>query len=174
MESERAYWQHIEQLTYEPLPKDFEQGTSKLKDSRLVTVRLRKRNSCWRWICIILVPKPPLLRIGLIEVAEDRHILLFDMHHIVSDGISTALLFDEFSRLYRGEELAPLRIQYKDYAVWQHSEAYGQLIQPQKEYWLEQLSGELPVLELPTDFPRPAVQSFDGRSDILEQTCLCS
>ena len=63
-----------------------------------------------------------------------------------------------------GEELAPLRIQYKDYAVWQHSEAYGQLIQPQKEYWLEQLSGELPVLELPTDFPRPAVQSFDGRT----------
>ncbi|KJD40211.1 bacitracin synthetase [Paenibacillus polymyxa] len=108
--------------------------------------------------------KPPLLRIGLIEVAEDRHILLFDMHHIVSDGISTALLFDEFSRLYRGEELAPLRIQYKDYAVWQHSEAYGQMLQPQKEYWLEQLSGELPVLELPTDFPRPAVQSFDGRT----------
>ncbi|QYK69497.1 non-ribosomal peptide synthetase [Paenibacillus sp. S02] len=110
------------------------------------------------------VTKPPLLRIGLIEVAEDRHILLFDMHHIVSDGISTALLFDEFSRLYRGEELAALRIQYKDYAVWQHSEAYGQLLQPQKEYWLEQLSGELPVLELPTDFPRPAVQSFDGRT----------
>ncbi|KAA8754994.1 non-ribosomal peptide synthase/polyketide synthase [Paenibacillus sp. UASWS1643] len=107
---------------------------------------------------------PPLLRIGLIEVAKNRHILLFDMHHIVSDGISTALLFDEFSRLYRGEELAPLHIQYKDYAVWQHSEAYGQLIQPQKEYWLEQLSGELPVLELPTDFPRPAVQSFDGRT----------
>ncbi|RPK22202.1 non-ribosomal peptide synthase/polyketide synthase [Paenibacillus xylanexedens] len=107
---------------------------------------------------------PPLLRIGLIEVAKDRHILLFDMHHIVSDGISTALLFDEFSRLYRGEELTPLHIQYKDYAVWQHSEAYGQLIQPQKEYWLEQLSGELPVLELPTDFPRPAVQSFDGRT----------
>ncbi len=108
--------------------------------------------------------KPPLFRIGLIEVAEDRHILLFDMHHIVSDGISTALLFDEFSRLYRGEELAPLRIQYKDYAVWQHSEAYGQMLQPQKEYWLEQLSGELPILELPTDFPRPAVQSFDGRT----------
>ncbi|TVX94714.1 non-ribosomal peptide synthetase, partial [Paenibacillus agilis] len=108
--------------------------------------------------------KPPLLRIGHIEVAENRHILLFDMHHIVSDGISTALLFDQFSRLYRGEELSPLCIQYKDYAVWQHSEAYGQMLQPQKEYWLEQLSGELPVLELPTDFPRPAVQSFDGRT----------
>ncbi|MGF6358332.1 amino acid adenylation domain-containing protein/non-ribosomal peptide synthase protein (TIGR01720 family), partial [Paenibacillus sp. 4624] len=108
--------------------------------------------------------KPPLLRIGLIQVAKDRHILLFDMHHIVSDGISTALLFDEFSRLYRGETLAPLHIQYKDYAVWQHSEAYGQMLEPQKEYWLEQLSGELPVLELPTDYPRPAVQSFDGRT----------
>ncbi|NGP58570.1 amino acid adenylation domain-containing protein [Paenibacillus thiaminolyticus] len=116
------------------------------------------------YYCPFDLTKPPLLRIGLIEVAEDRHILLFDMHHIVSDGISTALLFDEFSRLYRGEELAPLRIQYKDYAVWQHSEAYAQLLQPQKEYWLEQLSGELPVLELPTDFPRPAVQSFDGRT----------
>ncbi|PZT52935.1 non-ribosomal peptide synthetase, partial [Paenibacillus silvae] len=108
--------------------------------------------------------KPPLLRIGLIKVAGNRHILLFDMHHIVSDGISTALLFDEFSRLYRGEELAPLQIQYKDYAVWQHSEAYDQLLQPQKAYWLEQLSGELPILDLPTDFPRPAVQSFDGRT----------
>ncbi|MBR2564034.1 MAG: amino acid adenylation domain-containing protein, partial [Paenibacillus sp.] len=108
--------------------------------------------------------KPPLLRIGLIEIAEDRHIMLFDMHHIVSDGISTALLFDEFSRLYRGEELPPLHIQYKDYAVWQHSESYAQLLQPQREYWLRQLSGELPVLELPTDFPRPAVQSFEGRT----------
>ncbi|WP_434749294.1 non-ribosomal peptide synthase/polyketide synthase [Paenibacillus amylolyticus] len=108
--------------------------------------------------------KPPLLRIGLIAVTEDRHILLFDMHHIVSDGISTALLFDEFSRLYRGEKLAPLHIQYKDYAVWQHSEAYERLLQRQKEYWLQQLSGELPILELPTDFPRPAVQSFDGRT----------
>ncbi|MBD8499270.1 non-ribosomal peptide synthase/polyketide synthase [Paenibacillus arenosi] len=116
------------------------------------------------YYCPFDLTKPPLLRIGLIEIAEDRHILLFDMHHIVSDGISTALLFDEFSRLYRGEELAPLHIQYKDYAVWQHSEAYGQMLQSQKEYWLEQLSGELPVLELPTDFPRPAVQSFDGRT----------
>ncbi|GGH70057.1 hypothetical protein GCM10008014_54100 [Paenibacillus silvae] len=108
--------------------------------------------------------KPPLLRIGLIKVAGNRHILLFDMHHIVSDGISTALLFDEFSRLYRGEQLAPLQIQYKDYAVWQHSEAYDQLLQPQKAYWLEQLSGELPILDLPADFPRPAVQNFDGRT----------
>ncbi|MNF98552.1 Surfactin synthase subunit 1 [compost metagenome] len=58
--------------------------------------------------------KPPLLRIGLIEMAKERHILMFDMHHIISDGTSLGILIEEFVRLYRGESLEPLRIQYKD------------------------------------------------------------
>ncbi|WP_338552863.1 non-ribosomal peptide synthase/polyketide synthase [Paenibacillus sp. KS-LC4] len=108
--------------------------------------------------------KPPLLRIGLIQLAEERHILLVDMHHIISDGVSTDVLVEEFARLYGGEELPELRIQYKDYAVWQQSEAQRERLNKQGAYWLSQFSGELPVLELPTDYARPAVQRYDGHT----------
>ncbi|PUA36864.1 non-ribosomal peptide synthetase, partial [Paenibacillus elgii] len=106
--------------------------------------------------------KPPLLRVGLVELAEDRHILLLDMHHIVSDGMSTDVLTEEFGRLYNGESLAPLRIQYKDYAVWQQSEEQLEQVKRQEAYWLDMFRGELPVLEMPTDYPRPAVRKFEG------------
>ncbi|MFC9774498.1 amino acid adenylation domain-containing protein [Paenibacillus chitinolyticus] len=107
---------------------------------------------------------PPLLRVGLIELVEDRHILMFDMHHIVSDGVSMDVLVEEFVRLYSGEELEPLHIQYKDYAVWQQSEAQKEQLKRQEAYWLDVFWGELPVLELPTDFARPAVQSYEGQT----------
>ncbi|WP_010498103.1 condensation domain-containing protein, partial [Paenibacillus elgii] len=80
--------------------------------------------------------KPPLLRVGLVELAEDLHILLLDMHHIVSDGVSTDVLTEEFGRMYNGESLAPLRIQYKDYATWQQSEAQQEQMKRQEAYWL--------------------------------------
>ncbi|SCW38920.1 amino acid adenylation domain-containing protein, partial [Paenibacillus tianmuensis] len=108
--------------------------------------------------------KPPLLRVGLIELAEERHILMFDMHHIVSDGVSMDVLVEEFSRLYGREELEPLRIQYKDYAAWQQSEGQQELLKRQEAYWLDQFQGELPVLEMPTDYARPAMQSYEGHA----------
>ncbi|PUA38789.1 non-ribosomal peptide synthetase, partial [Paenibacillus elgii] len=108
--------------------------------------------------------KPPLLRVGLIELAPERHLLMFDMHHIVSDGISMDVLVEEFARLYGGEELPALRIQYKDYAVWQQSEAQKEQLKRQEAYWLEVFRGELPVLEMPTDYARPAVQSYAGNA----------
>ncbi|WP_036702443.1 non-ribosomal peptide synthetase, partial [Paenibacillus sp. OSY-SE] len=105
----------------------------------------------------------PLLRTAVLRLGEARHLLLFDMHHIVSDGISMSILVDEFVKLYAGEALEPLRLQYKDYAVWQRehyadSRAYEQL----EAYWVDQFAGELPVLSLPADHPRPAVRSFEG------------
>ncbi|MBV6717582.1 condensation domain-containing protein, partial [Paenibacillus chitinolyticus] len=108
--------------------------------------------------------KPPLLRVGLVEMAAERHVLLFDMHHIVSDGVSMDVLVEEFVRLYSGEALEPLRIQYKDYAVWQQSETQKEQLKRQEAYWLDVFRGELPVLELPTDYARPAVQSYEGRT----------
>ncbi len=66
--------------------------------------------------------KPPLLRVELVELATERYLLMFDMHHIVSDGVSMDVLVEELVRLYGGESLEPLRIQYKDYAVWQQSD----------------------------------------------------
>nr|WP_280922048.1 non-ribosomal peptide synthetase [Paenibacillus sp. PvR133] len=108
--------------------------------------------------------KPPLLRVGLAELAPDRHILMFDTHHIVSDGVSIDVLIEEFVHLYSGEQLEPLRIQYKDYAVWQQSDEQKAQLAKQEAYWLDMFRGELPVLELPTDYPRPAMQSYEGRT----------
>lgn len=66
--------------------------------------------------------KPPLLRAELVELAADRYLLMFDMHHIISDGVSMDVFVEELVRLYGGESLEPLHIQYKDYAVWQQSD----------------------------------------------------
>ncbi|WFA84861.1 non-ribosomal peptide synthetase [Paenibacillus amylolyticus] len=108
--------------------------------------------------------KPPLLRVGLVELAPERHILMYDMHHIISDGVSMEIFVEEFVRLYGGEQLEPLRIQYKDYTVWQHSQEQQERLQHQGAYWLDMFQGELPVLEMPTDYPRPAVQSYGGQT----------
>ncbi|WP_036605614.1 condensation domain-containing protein, partial [Paenibacillus assamensis] len=108
--------------------------------------------------------KPPLLRVGLVELAPERHILMYDMHHIISDGVSMEIFIEEFVRLYGGEQLEPLRIQYKDYTVWQHSQEQKERLQLQEAYWLDMFQGELPVLEMPTDYPRPAVQSYEGQT----------
>ncbi|KJK28162.1 non-ribosomal peptide synthetase, partial [Paenibacillus polymyxa] len=110
----------------------------------------------------------PLLRVGLVDLGvsgteqEPQHVLMLDMHHIVSDGVSMGVLTNEFVRLYDGEELAPLRIQYKDYAVWQQSETHQEWMQRQEAYWLDTFRGELPVLDLPTDFARPSIRSTAG------------
>ncbi|MES5397628.1 surfactin non-ribosomal peptide synthetase SrfAA [Bacillus amyloliquefaciens] len=104
----------------------------------------------------------PLVRTGLVKLAEHDHLLLFDMHHIISDGASVGVLIDELSRLYGGETLEPLRIHYKDYAVWQQTFIESEQYRKQEEHWLRELDGELPVLTLPADYSRPAVQTFEG------------
>ncbi|KFM93769.1 non-ribosomal peptide synthase domain protein [Bacillus paralicheniformis] len=104
----------------------------------------------------------PLFRAALVKEAEESHLLLVDMHHIISDGVSVGTLISEFSELYANRTLHPLRIQYKDYAVWQQAFKQGEAYNRQEAYWLKQLDGELPVLELPADNARPAVRSFAG------------
>lgn len=102
----------------------------------------------------------PLLRAQIIQFANSGSALLIDMHHIIADGVSLTIITDEFNRLYEGQSLPAPKLHYKDYAVWQQTQSDH--FQKQREYWLEQLSGELPVLNLPTDFPRPALQQFEG------------
>ncbi|MEC0099809.1 non-ribosomal peptide synthetase, partial [Paenibacillus thiaminolyticus] len=104
--------------------------------------------------------QPPLLRARLLELRPDRHLLLFDMHHIISDGASLGLFLREFAQLYEGAELPPLRIQYKDYAAWQQGEMQRERMSKQEAYWLEVFGGEVPVLDLPADYTRPLVRSF--------------
>ena len=105
----------------------------------------------------------PLLHVKLVKIAETRHALLLTLHHIICDGVSIGVLNQEIAQLYAGIRLAPLPIQYKDYAHWQNNWLASAEAEPQRQYWLTQLGGELPVLHLPSDFPRPAVQTFNGR-----------
>ncbi|MCG7218226.1 condensation domain-containing protein, partial [Paenibacillus mucilaginosus] len=104
----------------------------------------------------------PLVRAGLIGLAPERHLLLLDMHHLIADGVTMELLAGEWMRLYEGEELTSLRLQYKDYACWQQQFLQSERIERQQRYWEEQLAGELTPLELPSDAVRPAVRSFAG------------
>ncbi|MDQ1350662.1 MAG: hypothetical protein QG657_964 [Acidobacteriota bacterium] len=109
----------------------------------------------------------PLLRVGIIETGIGELILGIDMHHIICDGTSINILVREFTYMYSYAQgynhgLPKLRIQYKDYAEWQNSEEQREARKKQEGYWLKELAGEIPVLELPTDFPRPHIQSLEG------------
>ncbi|MEC0530926.1 amino acid adenylation domain-containing protein, partial [Bacillus sonorensis] len=104
----------------------------------------------------------PLFRVRIVKISDERHLLLVDMHHIISDGVSVNLLIREFGELYNNRTLPALHIQYKDYAVWQEKFKKGDTYKKQEAYWLKQLEGELPVLDLPADHTRPPVRSFAG------------
>ncbi|MFL5540566.1 MAG: amino acid adenylation domain-containing protein, partial [Longimicrobiaceae bacterium] len=110
----------------------------------------------------------PLIRGRLVRLAEDDHVLLVTLHHIVSDGWSAGVLTRELGTLYaafrRGEAdpLPPLPVQYADYAAWQRKWVEGEVLREQAEYWKAALAGAPELLELPADHPRPARQSHAG------------
>ena len=106
--------------------------------------------------------QPPLLRVGVVKVEQQRYLMIFDIHHIVSDGLSQKILIDEFTRLYQGDDLEELKIQYKDFSVWQKEFFKSEIMDAEKQYWLDTLSGGIPVLNLPYDYPRPPIQSYSG------------
>ncbi|MGB7604620.1 MAG: amino acid adenylation domain-containing protein, partial [Lutisporaceae bacterium] len=112
--------------------------------------------------------KAPLIRVTLAKIKDKEHILMIDKHHIISDGISTGILTKEFMELYDGKELTELRIQYKDFAVWQNEMFKSGEIKKQEEYWLKAFEGEVPVLNMPTDYQRPSIQSFEGDNISIE------
>ncbi|HYH79200.1 MAG TPA: amino acid adenylation domain-containing protein, partial [Longimicrobium sp.] len=110
----------------------------------------------------------PLVRGRLVRVAEDDHVLLVTMHHVVSDGWSMGVFIRELAALYRAflrgdpDPLPALAIQYADYAAWQRRWVSGDVLQQQAEYWTATLSGAPELLALPADHPRPAQQDFAG------------
>ena len=112
----------------------------------------------------------PMLRVCLFKLAPQEHILLLVMHHIASDGWSMGILWSQLTQLYQAfldgqpNPLKPLPIQYADYAVWQRKSLSGEVLDRQLGYWQQQLAGAEPLLELPTDRPRPAVQTYRGAS----------
>ncbi|PFJ13137.1 condensation domain-containing protein, partial [Bacillus cereus] len=80
--------------------------------------------------------KAPLLRVEIIHVTDDEHVMVLDMHHIISDGVSMNILNRELCKLYEGKELSPLDLQYKDYAVWQKDLFTQEEMKKQEEYWI--------------------------------------
>ncbi len=110
----------------------------------------------------------PLLRATLLKAAGEDHVVLLTLHHIVTDGWSMGVLIQEIAELYRAfvtgsaPSLPELPIQYADFAVWQRGWMSGDTLEAQLGYWRQQLAGLPPLLELPTDRPRPAVQTFRG------------
>lgn len=116
--------------------------------------------------------RSPLIRVLLLRVSERRHVFVLDKHHIITDGTSMGILTHEFMRLYNGRSLDKQQLQYKDYAVWQNALIGTPYMDAQKSYWLETFSDKIPVLQLPTDFSRPAIKSNDGRTfeTVLDET----
>ncbi|MCP5047737.1 MAG: amino acid adenylation domain-containing protein, partial [bacterium] len=108
--------------------------------------------------------KAPLLRVGLIKQEETKHLLVVDMHHIISDGTSVNIIAKDFMALYGGRELPAQRLQYKDFSQWQGLQNQNDQLKQQETYWIKEFStaGEIPALGLPTDYSRPALQSFEG------------
>jgi amino acid adenylation domain-containing protein len=110
----------------------------------------------------------PLLRASLLRLAKTEHVLLLTMHHIISDAWSTGILIREVAALYgafhAGNEspLPALPIQYADFAYWQRERLRGETLDQQLSYWREQLKNAPALLELPTDYPRPSVKTYQG------------
>ena len=112
----------------------------------------------------------PLIKLKALKLADNQYLLLLTMHHIVGDGWSMDILFEELSKLYIGQKtdnkvsLPQLDIQYKDFSAWQNSYLNGDGALESRRFWMDMFDGVIPTLELPTSFPRPAIKSFKGSS----------
>lgn len=123
--------------------------------------------------------KPPLFRFGVVK-SENRegksaYYLMQDVHHMISDGVSEGILVDEFNRLFMGRSLPALQHQYKDYCMWEKKVLESRYVKKQKDFWIEHLKNELPVLNMPTDFKRPARFNMKGSSvsaSVSSETCM--
>jgi amino acid adenylation domain-containing protein len=111
----------------------------------------------------------PLFRTKLICLAPDKHVFAYNLHHIITDEASKMILVRELNVLYSAklsgepEPLLPLQVQYRDFAAWQNDRLSSSRALDHRRYWQEKFSGDLPLLELTPDFPRPPLKTFSGR-----------
>ena len=112
--------------------------------------------------------KAPLFRAKLVLLEQNKSLLLLDMHHIISDGASLSIFVEELCNLYNENSLPEKCIDYKDFAVWETSNANSPEYNKSKSFWLKQFKGELPVLTLPTKGSRPTKQSYKGDNYLFE------
>jgi len=122
-----------------------------------------KYSTCTNFVKPFDLSKAPLLRAKLVKLEKNQALLLFDMHHIISDGTSMQILINELCKLYNGEGISPLEITYKDYSVWEQNNLNENKFKQAQKYWVSLFKDDdIPVLNLPTNYPRPTVQSFEG------------
>ncbi len=107
----------------------------------------------------------PLFRVMLLDV-DSSGIVVFDVPHIIMDGVSVGILLREFAQLYNNnsQPLSPLSIQYHDYSMWQKDLLQSSVVKEQEQYWIERFQGNIPLLRFPLDYPRPAIQNFEGET----------
>ena len=98
--------------------------------------------------------KAPLFRAKLVSYSETRHVLLLDMHHIISDRKSIVILMKEFQELYNNKQLPDVPYQYEDYVNWYQQFMESEIGQQQEEYWLNQFEDGIPTMELALDYPK--------------------
>jgi iturin family lipopeptide synthetase A len=106
----------------------------------------------------------PLLRLGLVEINSEEYLLLTDMHHIITDGVSFGILIKDFMAFYENRPLDSLSLQYKDYSEWQQGAEWQSLISRQKSFWINEFAEPALALELPIDYPRPLVKGYSGNT----------
>ncbi|AZK48524.1 non-ribosomal peptide synthetase/type I polyketide synthase [Paenibacillus lentus] len=121
----------------------------------------RIREAIERFVRPFDLSRAPLMRAGVLKLGEQRHALMVDMHHIVSDGLSQDIFVNDFMALYDGRALPELTLQYTDFSEWQNKVMVTEAMKKQGDYWLQQLK-DAPSLALRTDYPRPAMRSFQG------------
>jgi amino acid adenylation domain-containing protein len=137
-----------------------------------VNFKIEQEQTITHFIRAFDLSTAPLLRVGLQKVEEEKFILLLDMHHIITDGASTAILINDLAGFYEGKELPLLNLHYRDFAEWQNRLLKSGDIKQQEAYWLKLYEDGLPVLELPGDYVRPKVRTFEGDTlyfEILEK-----
>nr|WP_154888204.1 condensation domain-containing protein [Paenibacillus xylanexedens] len=103
-----------------------------------------------------------LIRVGIVHCSSDHYCVFFDVHHLVSDGVSMNILMEDFVSLYLGKNLEVVSHSYQDYIFWQQSKEGLQIFDEQERFWLEHLKGKLPVLDMPMDYSRPDIREGTG------------
>ncbi|EPR07516.1 non-ribosomal peptide synthetase, partial [Ruminiclostridium papyrosolvens] len=106
--------------------------------------------------------KAPLIRATVLKTGDKKHILLLDMHHIISDGISITVMVSEFEQIYKGLKIAEPEIQYKDFSYWHNNFLEGAVIKKQAEYWRNVLEGIDSTINMPSDYSRADSRTFYG------------
>ncbi|WDQ32368.1 condensation domain-containing protein [Paenibacillus marchantiae] len=104
-----------------------------------------------------------LFRVAIVKCAETHHCLFFDVHHLVSDGVSMNILMEDFVDLYHGHPIESSRYTYEDYINWQKGEEGKQTLRKQQQFWRGQFKDGVPLLDMPTDFSRPNVRKGTGQ-----------